>query len=102
MTACCLWQVLGLPTQERQALELALDKISTAAGPGLAALLTEGWYMAATREWWTMQAREVLLLQHMASSVQEVKAAVSMALAMTTALQSGCWQAARVGMQATE
>lgn len=61
-----------MPGHDRQALEAALDKIASAAGSGLAALVTEGWYMAATNEWWMMQAREVLMLQHIASAAPEV------------------------------
>ena len=69
---CSFVQVLGMPHMERQALQHALDRIASAAGTGLAALVSEGWYMAATAEWWMMQAHELLLLQHIATFAPEV------------------------------
>ena len=66
-------QILGLPHRERQSLQLALEKIGSATQTGLAALVTEGWYMAATPEWWMLQPSEQLLLQHIAAHAPEVK-----------------------------
>lgn len=65
-------QVLGLPHRERQSLQHALEKIGSATQTGLAALVTEGWYMAATPEWWMLHPSEQLLLQHIAAHAPEV------------------------------
>jgi hypothetical protein len=65
-------QVLGMPPRERQALQSALDKIGTAAGTGMAALVTDGWYLAGTSEWWMMASNELLLLQQIATFMPEV------------------------------
>ncbi|GAX75449.1 hypothetical protein CEUSTIGMA_g2893.t1 [Chlamydomonas eustigma] len=66
-------QVLGLPNHERQALLSALDKISDAVGTGLAAMVSEGWYMVATPEWWMMTPQEAILIQHITTHVPETE-----------------------------
>ena len=78
MTGLLTWpfvrmKVLALPLRERQALQSALDKIASAAGTGMAALVSEGWYMAGTTEWWMMTSNELLLLQQIATFTPEVR-----------------------------
>ncbi|KAG1671816.1 hypothetical protein FOA52_000193 [Chlamydomonas sp. UWO 241] len=60
-------QVLGLPARERQSLEQALTTMAGTGGTRLAALVMEGWYLAATPEWWNLTPHEQLLLQHLAA-----------------------------------
>jgi hypothetical protein len=50
----------------------ALDKISGAVGTGLAAMVSEGWYMVGTPEWWMMTPQETLIIQHITTHVPEV------------------------------
>ena len=63
---------MGLPHAERQALNQALDRIASAAGTGLAALVSDGWYFAATADWWMMMPNELLLLQQIVTFAPEV------------------------------
>ena len=61
-----------MPHRERQALESALDKIASAAGTGMAAIVSEGWFLTGTAEWWMMSPNDLVLLQQIAAFAPEV------------------------------
>eukprot|EP00195_Chlamydomonas_chlamydogama_P012412 CAMPEP_0202908852 /NCGR_PEP_ID=MMETSP1392-20130828/47406_1 /ASSEMBLY_ACC=CAM_ASM_000868 /TAXON_ID=225041 /ORGANISM="Chlamydomonas chlamydogama, Strain SAG 11-48b" /LENGTH=391 /DNA_ID=CAMNT_0049598367 /DNA_START=295 /DNA_END=1470 /DNA_ORIENTATION=+ len=64
-------QVQGLPLRDRSALQTAISKVAAAAQTEYCALLGEGCYLSATPEWWLLQPKEILLLQHIATHAPE-------------------------------
>eukprot|EP00798_Chlamydomonas_sp_ICE-L_P001985 gene1985-33405_t len=67
-------QSVGIPLRDRAFLRKLLEEVTVASGQNsrFAALLSsQGYYLAATSEWGTLQPQETLLLQHIAANTPE-------------------------------
>ncbi|PNH12466.1 Protein fuzzy [Tetrabaena socialis] len=59
-------QAVGLPLRDKATLQAALARVASAVGCQHAALISEGYYLAATHSWWSLLSpREQVLVQHL-------------------------------------